>query len=179
MSFRWADAATCAGRCSSAVIAEGQIDDATPAEFRAFLEAAGAAGRRPLVFLNSGGGKIVAAMELGQEFRAARATAVIAAPGDYIPQQGVCYSSCVYALMGAVRRIVPHGGKVGVHRIFAWRGEDRRYAGEAMTAMLRRYTAGMGVSVDLVALAERVDPDHMRILTPSEMAGLRLASSSN
>ncbi|WP_395664463.1 hypothetical protein [Methylocella sp.] len=179
MSFRWADAATCAGRCSAAVIADGQIDDATPGAFRAFLDAAGGAARRPLVFLNSSGGKIVAAMELGQEFRAARATVVVAAPGDYIPQQAVCYSSCVYALMGAVRRIVPPGGQVGVHRIFAWRGDNRRYAGEGMTSMLRRYTANMGVSVDLVALAERVDPDHMRILTPSEMSGLRLASTSN
>lgn len=178
MTFRWADAATCAGRCSSAIVAEGSIEDGAAERFRAMLQASGDAGRHPLVILNSPGGKIVAAMELGEAFRRAGATVTVAAPADYIPQAGICFSSCVYAFMGAARRVAPPGSQIGVHRIFAWNGAKRHFAGEAMTAMLKRYTLAMGVSAELVAVAEQIDPSQVRILTASELARWRLTTAS-
>ena len=36
---------------------------------------------------------------------------------------GGCYSACVYALMGAEKRVIPHGSKVGIHRMFTYEWE--------------------------------------------------------
>jgi hypothetical protein len=187
MSFRMAptkNPAECfGGGCGFAIVADGEITDATPEEFLGFLRANFAARRGGvLVFIDSPGGKIVAGMELGKIFRRIGVTAVVARVaqseegGASGIAGGVCFSSCVYALMGAKKRIAPHQSKIGIHRMFAYQGHAQKFDDGAMAAVLRRYSATMGVSAQVVLAAEQERPDAVRILTPAEIARWRLAS---
>ena len=185
MDFRWVapgNSSNCfGGLCGTSITAEGEITDATPADFRAFLGANAPAHRgRIVVFIDSPGGKIVAGIELGKIFRQLGVTASVARTGDSEQGSaltgGICFSACVYALMGATRRIAPHDSKIGVHRMFAYDGGARRYDDGQMAAMLRRYSNMMGVSPELIAATEQGTSDAIRILTPAEIARWRLAS---
>ena len=131
-------------------------------------------------FINSPGGKIVAGMGIGRIFRKIGVTAVVdrlaqGQEGASEPVGGICFSACVYALMGAKTRIVPSRSKVGIHRMFAHQGKSRRYDNGEMAAALRHYSDMMGVSPNLIAATEQGTPDTMRILTPAEIAKWRLA----
>ncbi|PNG26620.1 hypothetical protein [Methylocella silvestris] len=187
MSFRSVGhpAVSCRGACGPIIAAEGRITDESPAEFLAFLRGAYGSAHggspRPIVLLNSQGGKIVAGMELGKAFRRFGVTAIVASAGegDATHAPGVCLSACVYALMGAATRIVAPSSSIGVHRMFAYEGGARHFATGEMTAALRRYSRAMGVSADVIAAAEQVGPDSMRILTPAELARWGLASAGS
>ena len=61
------------------VIAEGVIEPETPEAFREFaLREALSPAHPSLVYLDSPGGNVVASMELGDEFRRLRVTAIVA-----------------------------------------------------------------------------------------------------
>ena len=116
MSFRLVSAANsdrCFSACRALIVADGEITDATPQRFLAFLrENLLAHHARVLVFINSPGGKIVAGMEIGKIFRKIGVTAVVdrlaqGQEGASEPVGGICFSACVYAFMGAKTRIVP------------------------------------------------------------------------
>jgi membrane-bound ClpP family serine protease len=184
MTFRLVSAAgstRCAGACVARIAAKGEITDSTPADFGAFLRSNSLPrGAGVLVFINSPGGKIAAAIELGKIFRRTGATVAVAGVaqdgGAVRLVGGICCSACVYALMGAKKRIAPRQSVVGIHRMFAKDGASLRLDNGAFAAVLKRYSKMMGVSPDLIAAAERVTPDALRILTPAEMARWRLAS---
>jgi hypothetical protein len=172
--------ASCFGACGTAIAAEGEITDATPDDFRSFIRMNATGRRGPVVvFIDSPGGKIVAGTELGKSFRKIGATVAVARLVEGSASErtgGVCFSACVYALMGAKRRIAPRGSRIGVHRMFAYDGVSRRFDNGEMAAMLRRYAYMMGVSPELVVATEQGTPDAIRILTPAEIARWRLAS---
>ncbi|MBY6240716.1 hypothetical protein [Methylosinus sp. Sm6] len=191
MSFRLVTLADshCGGSCPQVVAAEGEIVEQTPDAFLRFLRMR--ASREPLrgiLLIDSPGGKVVASMELGQELRKlgmAVVVARIAAEGGPLVS-GRCYSACVYALMGGLKRVIPRQSRVGVHRMFNYvdgvdpmSGEtlrERRYADGGMRKALSRYSASMGVSRDLIALAERTSPDRVHLLTSAEISRWRLGT---
>ena len=114
MRFRVArmDSASCGAKCPRVVVAEGVIEEDTPLEFIDFMRTAVySSGLRSVVFLNSPGGNVVASMELGMAFRQLHVAAVVAGFGndgaESGPIAGECVSACVYAFMGAVRRVAP------------------------------------------------------------------------
>jgi hypothetical protein len=144
-----------------------------------------------IVLLDSPGGHVVAAMELGLTIRklgmaviVARPGAESAATGDLF--SGKCYSACVYALMGGRKRVIPPQSKVGVHRMFNYETNfnlaeggfvRERYVDDGdMRDKLARYTTTMGVSSGLINLAEHTSPDVIHVLTPAEIARWRLGS---
>lgn len=177
------DATRCFGVCGTSIAAEGEITDATPQDFRAFLRMNAPERRgRFVVFINSPGGKIIAGIELGKIFRNAGVTAVVARVSGgaeatvFESSDGICFSACVYALMGARRRIAPRDSKIGIHRMFAYAGGALHFDNGEMAAMLRRYSQTMGVSPDLVVATEQGSSDAIRILTPAEIAKWNLAS---
>lgn len=186
MTFRLVSAgggALCSSHCAPVIAADGEITDATPDDFRAFLQAnAAARGGQIAVFIDSPGGKIVGGIELGKLFRKFGVTASVArinATGGGAAAEtagGICFSACVYALMGAKRRIAPQGSQIGVHRMFAYDGAGRRFDNGAMAAVLRRYCNMMGVRPELIAAAEQGGSDAIRILTPAELVRWRLVS---
>jgi hypothetical protein len=191
MSFRRVTLAArqCGGDCPQVVAAEGEIVEETPDRFARFLRAHVEDGPlRGILLIDSPGGKVIASMELGHELRKlgmAVVVARVAAEGGPLVS-GRCYSACVYALMGGQKRVIPRQSRVGVHRMFNYvdgvdpdSGEvlrERRYADGGMRRALARYSASMGISRDLIALAERTSPDRVHLLSAAEIARWRLGT---
>lgn len=197
------------GRCSDAdcrrvVVADGEITSEAPAAFSRFLrQQLQVPGLHALVFLNSPGGNVESALQLGAMLHDAGAAVVVGRPvamqGQAAPKKktamgslgvvpGHCASACVYSLMGARKRVVPNGAKVGVHRMSArlW-GQDpagggvrntRVFAGEQEIDALRSYVAKVGGSQELISLAESIPHDRIRMLSGAEVRKYRLGSPS-
>jgi len=195
MTFRIAalEQGRCGARCPMAIVAEGVIEEETPQAFLDFAKQAATAEPRlrGIVLLNSPGGRVVASMKLGAVFRKIHAAVVvarIAAIGDQAgPIAGQCMSACVYAMMGGVKRVVPHESRVGIHRMSTieygaanGRGPSvatRSYADDEMVGALARYAAKMGVNPAIIRDAETISPDEIHVLSPAELRRWRLASS--
>ena len=152
-----------------AIVAVGQITLDTPGEFAAVPVAPGTQ-----VYLNSPGGNVGAAVSLGSLFRSRGVTAVVAGvteTGVSVP--GACYSACVYALVGASRRVVPRRSRVGIHRMQAatedLTGSYERAEHRAAASTLKGYTARMGVDPSMISSAERTPSESIHVLTPGEL----------
>ncbi len=176
------DVGRCSGRCPHVIVADGVIESSTPQAFVDFLKS-GAEDKKlkRIVFFNSRGGNVVASMAFGHMLRELRVAGVVGrfhAQGDPGPYIGECLSACVYAMMGAVRRVAPPGSEVALHRMSivetegeGWFGQrtTRSFADAPMVAVLARYARGMGVNPALVLAAESLPPDTMHVLSPEEM----------
>lgn len=194
MNFRVVglSAGKCGARCPQVIAAQGEIGEGTPDAFLNFVrENVGGGNLHGIVLLDSPGGKVVASMELGQAIRRLGMAVIVARPAaDQSSQNmalvsGRCYSACVYALMGGKRRVIPPQSRVGIHRMFNYSTSfdfsegivrERNYDDGGMRAMLARYASGMGVSPELVNLAERTSPDQLYMLTGADIARWRLGS---
>jgi hypothetical protein len=95
------------------------------------------------------------------------------------PVAGECVSACVYALMGAVRRIAPPASRVALHRmsIESDQGGPKILADPHLVSVVARYAQRMGVSAKVVWAAESMAPDHVRILSAHELSAWGLATS--
>lgn len=193
MSFRFAQAGdpqTCGVKCPQIIVAEGEIVEQTPRDFIDFLRSQ-KLGKNvyAVVLINSPGGRVVASMEFGRLLRRAGAAVVVAKPveagGEMRFASGRCYSACVYALMGAKKRVVPPQSKVGIHRMFLYErvGQydgtsklTKTFAQDEMVNKLGDYAGLMGVSRELVYTAEKTPSETFRLLTPSEIRRWHLAS---
>ncbi len=196
MRFRlvpFGDPAKCGETCAQVIGAEGEIRNDTPKKFLEFVAANLEDPRvRSIVFIHSPGGGVDASMQLGRMFRKTGVLAVVAriAPaeagqGPAVNLPGAkCFSACVYALMGAKKRVVPPSSLVGIHRMFFYddaegslpgeAGGKRTYGSPRFVARLADYASAMGVSRNLIYMAEKVDPDHIHIVTPGELRRWRL-----
>jgi hypothetical protein len=123
-------------------------------------------------------------MQLGAAFRELRLAAVVAGyatqGGTSGPVAGECVSACVYALMGAVRRVAPAMSHVALHRmsILPENGSgERRYADAHLVGIVVDYARRMGVSSKVVLAAESLRPDQVRLLSVRELRSWGLASS--
>ena len=194
MSFRVVglNSGGCGASCPQVIAAQGEIGEATPDAFLAFVRDNARGGNvRGIVLLDSPGGKVVASMELGQALRKLGMAVIVARPAADQSRtmalvSGRCYSACVYALMGGRKRVIPAQSSVGVHRMFNYStnfdiGEggfvrERNLDDGGMLQTLSRYAAMMGVSTELVKLAERTSPDRLYMLTGADIARWRLGS---
>jgi hypothetical protein len=186
MTFRMVDfnSSGCGVNCPNVIIADGVIGADTPQAFVDFAKQAAQARALPVViFLNSPGGNVVASMELGTEFREVRAAVMIAGFATMGamsgPVAGECQSACVYALMGATRRVAPQASRIVLHRMSLGDpgGAGGGVADRQMVAELARYAARMGVSPALVWRAESLAPGALLQLSTGEIARWRLAST--
>ncbi|MDB5568981.1 MAG: hypothetical protein JWN93_164 [Hyphomicrobiales bacterium] len=187
MTFRLADVGqggNCGAKCVQVIVADGEIGESTPEDFAAFVRQQRLNPKaRGVVFLNSPGGRVVASMTLGRMFRRAGAAVVVARVGQGRFSAAQCFSACVYALIGAKKRVVPPGSLVGIHRMFMYErfggneGSEnlsRVYATPDLVDRLGDYAGTMGVSRELVYTAERVGSDQVHIVSPQEMRRWRL-----
>ncbi len=185
MTFRVQPLATggCGARCPHVIVADGVIESDTPQAFVDFLKS-GADDKklRRVVFINSRGGNVVASMMFGHILSELRVAGVIGRfdfGGEAGPYVGECLSACVYAMMGAVRRVAPPGSEVALHRMSIVENEGggwgaptrvtRSFADAPMVAVLAKYASRMGVNPALVRAAETLPPDTMHVLTRDEM----------
>ncbi len=198
MTFRTMSMAgfdSCQKNCPELIVAEGEIADSTPQAFLNFIKQnSGNKNLRSVVFLQSPGGKVAAAMKLGLVLRKTGAAAIVAhvlsqgeGGGDVKGfGSGRCFSACVYALIGAKKRVIPPESRVGIHRMFTLeagrdptgdsKGVRKQFDDGKVASALADYVAKMGVSRDLVDYAEQVAPDKIHIVTPAEIARWRLGS---
>ncbi len=181
MSFR----AVRIGNQADVISATGQITEDTPDRFAAFLdENPTLRGRRPVVFLDSPGGRVVASIELGKLLRRVDAAAVVArvesdGAGNTVMTNAQCFSACVYALIGARKRVIPASSLIGIHRMFAYEAEvdasgtaeviHRRYDNGNLRGYLMQYSSQMGVSPGLISAAEHIPSDNLKILSRAEI----------
>jgi hypothetical protein len=195
MSFRIVQIDTkehCGEVCPLGIQAEGSIGKETGTEFLEFVSALPRNNNlKPIVFMNSPGGVLEGSMKLGFIFRQLKMTVAVAlaeksGAGLFAPAQ--CHSACVYALMGGKKRVVPPTSKIGVHAIFTNKFEFdplhaeppfRKVAAPSnVNDIARRYAKYMGISVQLVSLAESVSPNTISILTPAQVSKFRLGVAS-
>ncbi|MGD1038933.1 MAG: hypothetical protein ABR878_17585 [Roseiarcus sp.] len=194
MTFRTVSLETpnCGSKCPEVVVADGVIEESTPQAFIDFARGASLSQRlRSVIFINSPGGNVVASMELGIAFRRLRSAAIVAGfasqGGRSGPVSGQCLSACVYALMGAFRRVVPSASRVGLHRMSIAPREEGERRGAAsvgrgladprLVAVLAKYAARMGVDPALVRRAESLSPGVLLILGARDIARWRLGSA--
>jgi hypothetical protein len=188
MTFRMAPVGEgCGSRCPLMIVAEGEITPRTPDDFAAFVRQASRNPKaRSVILLHSQGGRVGASMQLGKLFRDAGAAVIVGRAGGNGIVPGHCYSACVYALMGAKKRVIPPVSRVGVHRMVAFdaasrvpddmNGYQAIFATPDLVKRLSDYAGSMGVSREVITTAERVSHDRLRILTPQEIRRWKLGS---
>ncbi|NCO21565.1 MAG: hypothetical protein GW905_06080 [Rhodobacterales bacterium] len=135
-----------------------------------------AAQKPAVVVLNSPGGSVADALDIGRTLRAAGIDTTVTA-GD------ICLSACPYILAGGVRRVVSDDGFVGVHQHYFGQNvvqpafmavEDiQRGQGQVMV-----YLNEMGVDPMLMRHALTTPPDEIYILLPEELARYRIVTGT-
>ena len=188
MSFhavRIGDPRSCGDGCPAVIAATGQITENTPNQFANFVQQSyGGGNLHAVVFIDSPGGRVLASMELGEEFRRLGAAAVVArvfpnGAGGSVMTNAQCFSACVYAFMGASKRVVPPRSQIGIHRMFmVEEGLDasgtalvrrRRFDNGDVRSELMRYSSSMGVNPAIITEAEHISSDSLHILSRSEI----------
>ncbi len=183
-AVRLGEAQTCGADCPVVIAATGQITQSTPGRFLDFIESHSSGDLHAVVFLDSPGGRVIASMEFGTLLRKIGAAAVVArvypdGQGGSIMTNAQCFSACVYALMGAKKRVIPPASQIGIHRMFVYEDSmdssgtttlrHRRFDNGNMRSFLEDYSSGMGVSPSLIAAAEIVPSSRLKILTRGEI----------
>jgi hypothetical protein len=197
MRFEWVTegpASACGGRCREWVSASGPITADTMRDFEFFRQARDLRGAT--IVLDSGGGSVLASLDLGRKLRELGMKAAVGrtiklddAPGEKVraklSPRGECASMCVFVLLGGVQRSVPAEARILVHQI--WPGAKRydasaeSYTAEELVRIQRdvgriaRYTVEMGGDIELFELAMRIPPwERLRSLSQTELRRLRL-----
>ena len=196
----------CLDDCPRIMQAVGPITTATPQAFLNFARREiGKPGLINILLIHSPGGSVNSSIAFGRILRKLGAVVVVARAMDVgqMPRatagrkdlglapnlrfmSGTCASACVYALAGGMKRVVPPESRIAVHRMAGNIGhfdvatrefENRQvYAGATELNALTTYIQDMGVSPDLVDMAESVPHESARILTTKEIRKLGLAA---
>jgi len=187
----------CGVNCKLWISASGAITADTPHDFENFARGHNVAGAT--VVLDSDGGSVHGAIDLGREIRRLGLDTTVgrivdipsgqeAPRGRYVPSAD-CESMCGFVLLGGVRRTVPPQARVMVHQI--WLGDRRddptaaNYTAEDLVLVQRdigrlaKYTIEMGGSIELLDLALRIPPwEPMHALTADETRLTHLATEA-
>jgi hypothetical protein len=183
---------SCGKSCAEVISAEGEINNDTADNFLSFLSShMQEQALRPVILLESPGGTVVGAMQLGMIFRKIGAAVIVAqAVSDTEADQvrvapGLCMSACVYAFFGGKKRVVPSVSKLGIHRmVINERNRDpaggtmrmQTFGTDDIVSSLSSYTKMMGIDPGVIQFAEHVSPDSIHIVTAKEIAQWRLGS---
>ncbi len=197
MRFEWVKegpAEACGDQCREWIWAHGPITGDTVRDFDIFTDVRDARGAT--IVLDSGGGSVIASLELGRKVRqlgmsttVGRSEMLKGAPGEArrakLSPRGECASMCVFVLLGGATRIIPPEARVLVHQI--WPGGKRydasaeHYTAEEMVRIQRdvgriaSYTVEMGADIELFELAMRIPPwERLRSLTTQELRRMKL-----
>jgi hypothetical protein len=132
-----------------------------------------------VVYLNSPGGSLVTAMQLGRVLREhAFDTRVGTRTLDATrAAAGTCHSACPLVLAGGVRRSLEAGSAIGLHRA-ANRVpvRDELAFQRVVEAQVVDYLAGMGVRVEVAANMAAIPHHQIRDLTVDEARQLNLVN---
>jgi hypothetical protein len=189
MRFEWhvePSAAGCGKDCRRWVYAIGPISPQTLRDFSSFAELHDLRGA--MLVLDSEGGSVSGALELGRKIRALEMRTTVgrvaasrtrgAAP-DIFPD-AACSSMCAFLLLAGVQRQVPREASVNVHQIWLARKRDKiltsSYTAAEVSlvqrdvARIARYTLDMAGDLELFELALQVPAwGSMHRLTADEL----------
>ncbi|MNO54320.1 hypothetical protein D3C76_447880 [compost metagenome] len=152
------------------VLAVRITEDIAPGDYERLLKGiVGNPGKfaRKVALLDSIGGSVPEAMKMGRLLREAGFDTLV-------PNNGVCQGSCVYLLAAGHNRKVR--GYVGLHRPYFPNG-DSALADAAQRGIRyspSAYFREMNIPDSLAAEMQSIDPKHMRVLSPQELAQYRL-----
>lgn len=179
----------CGTKCPKIIVATGEIEFDSDDKFISFIKTEVYPQKiTSVVLMSSPGGSLVGSLRLGVVIRQLGFSVMVGqvSAGRFFSAR--CFSACAYALAGGRSRIVPEGSEVGVHK--AWTIErptaenagssdiGRRVSVEGYTPVVERYLKMMGVSRQLMALADATPSTQIRILSRSELAKLRIMTAS-
>jgi hypothetical protein len=148
----------------------GPISFETVATIKAKL-AARPVGKPVLIFVDSKGGDVEAAMSLGRAIRAA-------APVSIFVFQADCHSACVLAIAGATTRQL-RAGRIGIHRPYSVGVPAASFAQNAknfkdLEDRIRSYLNEMNLPPGLLDEMLRYEPQTLHVMTPEEISRFRL-----
>ena len=136
-----------------------------------------------IVVLNSLGGDLVGGLRLGQSIRARNFhTWILDAQTDLAALRdkknaGKCFSSCAYAFMGGVQRLVDKGGLFGVHQFRNVDDKLDAVQAQKISALLARYLDAMGVNRQLLDQAMLTEPGKITVINESQRASWNVETS--
>ena len=153
-----------AGSCT--LMIEGRIAANDVALVKQALEQTQGAGRL-LLMLDSEGGDIAAAIEIGRLIRRWADSVAL------ISLNSKCFSACVFVLAGGLHRTVH--GKVGIHRPFGAAPKTATYEStqkefRALEQSARKFLQEVNIPVALFDEMMSVPPQKLRILSEEELA---------
>ncbi len=159
------------------IFLDGPIDPGAAARLEHVIVAEGIS--RAVVYLNSPGGSLVTAMQLGRSVRAhAFDTRVGTRTADAVgATAGTCHSACPFILAGGVRRSLEEGSQIGLHR-----AENRVPVSDGsafqrvVDAQVADYLAEMGLRPEVAAIMSATAHDQIRNLTAAEARHLDLVN---
>lgn len=147
------------------VLISGEITASDVAELRRTLtERRQALGKTPLVLLDSPGGSVLAALEMGRIIRRT--------PAETVINDGAsCSSSCIFLQSAGVKRNVFGDGRLGLHRprfdyedFASLSKEDARIEYTKLVAVCEQYMREMGISDDVFSDMLRVPSQEVRFV---------------
>lgn len=171
------------------VRADGDISEATPVLFAAFLDDIGAdRGEDTTVVFNSLGGSLLGGIELGKLIRNSGFNTHIArvkeAEGErYVLEGGSCASACAYAFLGGQRRSMEVQSKYGLHQVSSNSDalvplvEAVRLTQDIIASLID-YIEDMGASSEIVVLATQTSDTSISWITAADLSALRILNVS-
>lgn len=148
------------------LILEGRISPNDVAIFKRSVERADGYGLL-MLFLNSEGGDIATAIEIGRLVRQWPSSLVMVEKG------AKCFSACVFVLAGGLHRDVH--GNVGIHRPFSSTTNSNTYESSQKTfrtleQSAKAFLKDMNVPTSLYDEMMSVPPQKLQLLTEQELA---------
>lgn len=166
---------------SCLIYAQGDIDSGAAKRFQDFLESERPEGFSML--LDSRGGNLGAAIELGKAVRRARLNTFIASKSEAIFEEAtdkaVCLSACAYVFLGGRERAMAQGARLGFHQFSIpnssaafQTGAGNAFGltyGQQVSSLLVGYIVEMGVDARLFVLATSANPTDMFFPTEDQL----------
>ncbi|WP_298845266.1 hypothetical protein [uncultured Roseobacter sp.] len=159
-------------RQGGVLVLTGQIAEGDAARFAGTL--AEQTDGLAVVRLNSPGGSVTDALEIGRALRA-QGLGTVAGAGD------ICLSACPYIFAAGTGRTAHEDAQIGVHQHFfgASSALPAYWAVEVIQrgqADVMRYLDGMGVDTLVMQHAMATPPDEIYVLLPEELAKYRMVT---
>jgi len=153
---------------------EGEIAPGDAARLRDFLDGRDAPG---IVVLNSPGGSVSDALDIGRQLREAGAVTRMKATD-------ICLSACPYIFASGTERVAPDDAKLGVHQHYfgestvlpAFMAVEDVQRGQGL---VMAYLDEMGVDPLVMQHALTTPPDEIYVLIPEELDRYVLRTSSD
>jgi len=129
------------------------------------------------IVLNSPGGSVADALEIGRLIRAKSFA-------TEIEKDKVCVSSCPLVFAGGVKRTAGTNAIVGVHQVFAPDPaeavrHDTMSEAQRVSARCQRYLADMGVDLKMWVYAMETPKDRLFVFSANELRELNIVTPAN